>query len=712
MSVPLPYDIVYCTSEDPQHPISQLAGDATDAKAGDASLRGWQSARHGKSPQTLVLRFPGNVWLQQLRILSHESKIATKVEVRVAKLTKDDDWGNPPSFRNVRFVKLGSVDFNSNEQSHYKSKERKTVHLKTEAYFLKLLFGRPYINALNPSHQIGIYSLECSGRVVETVVTHADEQVILGGTSQSANFALPPPKDRRLSISSVASQPPAVTHVPDRNVGGSSAPCEASGGRPLRIPGFSTSPIKSALSSNGSGPLQASLSSAFRSVRILEFEDFFLRRSEELVSLKEEAVAVEDFAMAAECRDKLALLNKRAKEIYELEQDKVQAIIDENFEVAQQVKVRMNELVGLLFTQSALPVPGASDKLPDNAAPHEEPDSKVPHVPAAPQVEAPPNRNIHAKLASLLSSSSRSSDSANADSQSVASEAIEATEEAQQVIDADTLPSPERNVARAILFCTDNEESPSVTLPSPGFDIQPLISAVGRFPAACLLSRRFKLREAALVVITEQLDLLSMAPASVEDAVLRFLDHNSYGLQDSIPNVVFAACAFIRMALGDTSGCIGSVLSPLVALLPRLLTRCSDNLQRIRDEALATLTLYVKTPAIPASCVLSATLMEPMDKERRKLPFTNAKAQLSRLNLLQLVVEQGRVHLEGNATLSDNLLQKLLLPAVNHPNPEVRDLATSILGRLVSARQMTVSDKDLARIINAGIRDGITNRRA
>lgn len=706
MSGLLPYDILYCTSEDAANPVSQLAGGTAELKAGgDAALKGWQSARNGKVPQTLVLRFQGNVWLQQLRILSHESKIATRVEVRVAKLGEDDDLDNPPSFRNVRFVKLGSVDFNSNEQSHFKPKERKTVHLKTEAYFLKLLFDRPYINAFNAGQQIGIYSLECSGHVVSPVFAHADDQPIVGGSSRPGSFARRPTKEggRAANSSAAESAAAAAAGALTSSAALSLPPApstESSKGRPLRA----------ALSSNtgGGGPASTAMSTAFRSVRILEFEDFFLRRSEELVSLKEEAVAVEDFNVAAECRDKLAVLNKGAKEMYELEQDKVQAIIDENFEVAQQVKVRMNDLVGRLFAQTVLPVPGADDGAEDSSAKRRGANGAARSL----HLKASKRSGMAGTASEASASGAEDDDAAEPDARSNVSEAIEATEGTQRVVDAGGLPTHESAIARAILTSAGSEDGTTVTLESPGFDVQPLIAAVGAFPTACLLSRRFKLREAALVVITDHLDMLSSAPQVVEDAVLRFLDHNSYGLQDAIPNVVFAACTFIRMALNDAAGCINSVLSPLVALLPRLLTRCSDNLQRIRDEALTTLTLYVKTPAIPASTILSATLMEPTDKERRKLPFTNAKAQLSRLNLFQLVVEQGRLHVEGNAALSDNLLQKLLLPGVNHPNPEVRDAAVSLLGKLVAARQMTVRDKDLAKITNAGIRDAIASRRA
>ncbi|KAK7197283.1 hypothetical protein NESM_000675000 [Novymonas esmeraldas] len=700
MSVALPYDVLFCTSEDPQHAVSQLGGCAGEVKPGSPVPVGWQSARHGKTPQTLVIRFHGNVWLQQLRILSHEAKIATKVEVRVAKLTEDDDWENPPSFRHVRFAKLGSVDFNSNEQSHFKSKERKTVHLKTEAYFLKLLFDRPFINAFNTGHQVGIYSLECSGYLIEPIACHADELPSPGQPSRRGSTALSPAKSPAREKQPSATPPALVS--PDSHRGKRPSRAEAADARPAPLAASTPPPPHSSFSAGGA-PSHTAPSGAFRSVRILEFEDFFLRRSEELVSLKAEAVALEDYHVAAECRDKLALLNKCAKEMYELEQDKVQAIIDEQFEVAQQVKVRMNAMVERLFALTALPGAAApsSSRSADAAA-------AAAAANAASGVGADTRSRSRSPSQSPGSVSGREGAAAP---ESVESEAIEPNAEAEVVLSADTLAPHERAVAHAILSCAGSEERASVTLTHPGFDLQPLIAAVGVFTVACLLSRRFKLREAALVVLTEHMDMFQAPAQVVEDALLRFLDLNAYGLQDSIPNVVFAACTFVRMCLADASKCISGVLSPLVALLPRLITRCSDNLQRIRDEALTTLTLYVRTPSVPPSSILPITLMEPTDKERRNLPLSNAKAQLARLSLFQLLVESSRLHVDSAGVSSEQVLHKLLLPTVNHPNPEVRDLAVSVLGKLVADRQLVVRDKELAKITNPGIRDSIASKR-
>ncbi|GET91745.1 hypothetical protein, conserved [Leishmania tarentolae] len=695
MSVALPYDVLFCTSEDPEHPVSQLGGCRGEIKSGAPTPVGWQSVRYGKTPQTLVIRFQGNVWLQQLRILSHEAKIASKVEVRVAKLTEGDDWDNPPSFRNVRFVKLGSVDFNSNEQSHFKSKERKTIHLKTEAYFLKLLFDQPFINAYNTGHQVGIYSLECSGYLIAPIAFHADRLPGVQTLPRRSNSATQPKKQamRKRQASGV---PPALVSIDGQRVRSAS---NDDGGGDKSVPlAYLQSPSHAPLPHSGGVPSRATANGIFRSLRILEFEDFFLRRSEELVSLKAEAVALEDYHVAAECRDKLALLNSWSKDIYELEQDKVQAIIHERFDIAENLKIRMNTLMEQLFEQTSLPSPTM-------APPSARSEERDPGVGSAPRYKG----SLSPTPVSLAGTPH--GDKAPEHMNTHASDAIEMNEQEEKIIKVSALEPREKAVAHAILSCAGSEEVTSVVLANPGFDIQFLISAVGSFAVACLISRSFQLREAVLIVLAEKMDLLPSAAQNVEDAILRFLDLSAYGLQDSIPNVVAAACAFVRLCLADTSQCVGRVLAPLVALLPRLITRCSDKLQRIRDEAHTTLTMYVKTFSVPSSSILSAALMEPTDKERRNLPLNNARAQMARLSLLQLLVENDRLHVESTGVHSEHVLHKLLLPTVNHPNPEVRDLAVSLLVKLVASRQLAVRDKDLSKITHPGIRETIASKR-
>lgn len=280
----------------------------------------------------------------------------------------------------------------------------------------------------------------------------------------------------------------------------------------------------------------------------------------------------------------------------------------------------------------------------------------------------------------------------------------------QVPVDVHQLDSNERAAAQVILSAAGGEEGPPMMLSSTNTDATGLTATVGTFTAACLFSRHFKLREAALVVLTQQIDIFSAPPARIAEAVLRYLDLNSYGLQDTIPNVVFAGCTFVRLVLEDRWGCIGGVMTPLVALLPRFLNRGADNLQRVREEAMSTLTVYTKTPAIPLSSLLQACLMDPVDKDRRKLPFSNAKAQLARLNLLQLLLESSKFPSDIGGPMSHNLMDKLLIPTSNHPNPEVRDLAVSILVSLVSARRIALRETDMMQIRNAGIRETIASK--
>ena len=68
--------IVACTSEDGSHPVRELLDF-------HAQSRGWQSARWSEYPQALVLQFPDRVMLQQVQVLSHQFKIASRVEILI-----------------------------------------------------------------------------------------------------------------------------------------------------------------------------------------------------------------------------------------------------------------------------------------------------------------------------------------------------------------------------------------------------------------------------------------------------------------------------------------------------------------------------------------------------------------------------------------------------------------------------------------------------
>lgn len=117
---------------------------------------------------------------------------------------------------------------------------------------------------------------------------------------------------------------------------------------------------------------------------------------------------------------------------------------------------------------------------------------------------------------------------------------------------------------------------------------------------------------------------------------------------------------------------------------------------------MATLGLFVKTPVVHPSSLFSAVLADPVDRDRRTLPAGNPRAQLARLNLLSLMLDSQRCDIEGNI---DNIVDRVLIPGVNHQSYEVRDSAVGILTSLIASGKKVLLERDLSRVNNFVIRE-------
>jgi centrosomal protein CEP104 len=73
----LPWKLHECTSEDPNFLALQLASDYTR----QIELGGWASRKFCEFPQSLTLRLHSPSNLRQIKLLSHEFKIASRVEL-------------------------------------------------------------------------------------------------------------------------------------------------------------------------------------------------------------------------------------------------------------------------------------------------------------------------------------------------------------------------------------------------------------------------------------------------------------------------------------------------------------------------------------------------------------------------------------------------------------------------------------------------------
>jgi hypothetical protein len=123
--------------------------------------------RFGQYPQELTLALDAPARLAQIQLLSHEFKIAAKVELLVAGpeglgngnagtagsgggLEAGKGGGGAPAWR-----RLGFLSFDSNERSSFTARELKSVALNgTPASLLRLVFHRCHANAANIYGQV------------------------------------------------------------------------------------------------------------------------------------------------------------------------------------------------------------------------------------------------------------------------------------------------------------------------------------------------------------------------------------------------------------------------------------------------------------------------------------------------------------------------------------------------------------------------------
>lgn len=139
---------------------------------------GWASPPNGTFPQQLTLRLHSPAKLYQLQLLSHEYKIAGKVEIHAAfcKSNFKRRDGNETSviqshsnesLHSIVFDRLGFMSFDSNEKTKFSARELKSVSLPgIYATHLRFIFHRCHSNIMNVNNQISLIMVELLGEVL------------------------------------------------------------------------------------------------------------------------------------------------------------------------------------------------------------------------------------------------------------------------------------------------------------------------------------------------------------------------------------------------------------------------------------------------------------------------------------------------------------------------------------------------------------------
>lgn len=149
---------MFATSEDPDYPAAQLNNVSP-------STKGWQSERFCTFPQELGFELDdGDASITQIQVLSHQLKIASKIEIYV---------GQGSSYSSANFKRLGYLSLDSNERSNFQARELKTVFIDHAGRYLKLLVNENHPNKLNVCNQVGIVAISLLGIDGETALANA-----------------------------------------------------------------------------------------------------------------------------------------------------------------------------------------------------------------------------------------------------------------------------------------------------------------------------------------------------------------------------------------------------------------------------------------------------------------------------------------------------------------------------------------------------------
>ena len=107
-------------------------------------------------PQEIGIELEDESRLTQVQILSHQSKISSKIEIFI---------GEGVTYDTASFKRLGYLTLDSNERSNYQARELKTVYVDYPGKFVRLLLHKNYVNNQNYFSQVGIVAINLMGSI-------------------------------------------------------------------------------------------------------------------------------------------------------------------------------------------------------------------------------------------------------------------------------------------------------------------------------------------------------------------------------------------------------------------------------------------------------------------------------------------------------------------------------------------------------------------
>ena len=154
---PIDFSVIGATSEDPEHPLYSIIS--------DEKKEGWCSAPFCKYPQEIIIQLNKPSQLFQINLTLHETKIPTKIDFYYFYPDEKKDKEKKENFNlnNIPFLKLGFITPNSNQKTNFKAREFQKIKINQNAFFIKFVLHKNYLNLENKYNQVSIISVDFLG---------------------------------------------------------------------------------------------------------------------------------------------------------------------------------------------------------------------------------------------------------------------------------------------------------------------------------------------------------------------------------------------------------------------------------------------------------------------------------------------------------------------------------------------------------------------
>lgn len=610
--------VCFCSSEDDAYPCSNLQTQIRSAN-------GWQSNKHCEYPQELGFFFDGQVNLSVIRILSHESKISSCVDVCVADATPEEiQNGTCAPYEEAVFTRLGHVRFSPNEK--FNARELKTVGIRKTCVYLKLLFSRPFTNSYNLFNQVGMIGIAAHGNALRNV-----------RVGSSSGMEIPVAAVSEVGLDEML---PAVY---DLNIG-----------LPPPDSNFSVSNTE------------------------------ILGRLKELDRLKLKAVSEEDYDLAAALKSQIEDVKKAGAEIDELEKAKTAALQEENFSEAKKIKQQLDGLRKVVYhLPSCSPHPSTVSSVSSTL---NSPLSPFTSGAVPPRAQRPKGSRVSFKPLPVDVDKVTAVGKGFYDLSDTSGGIVDTQQDSGggTIVPLEGSGMDwEQVVNRAIFKASGNQAAPKA-LSEDLSESKTYVSELGIYAVSCLFSRSGLFRDAAIqgIFTDSSLETLHQHSETYVMTILDYLVTNNHGISDPVAAVVMASCDAVKMILKEYVP--GASVSKLTAYFDKLLQQCVDRLgdsnARVRESVEAVI-LAFSYSSYGVDRVIT-TLMKGFGGNMKR-PRGSTRYHVSRIDLLTSLVDKYGVG-DGCPFSILDLFEYVLDEGLQHSNREVRDAAIRLAGKLMS----------------------------